>query len=56
MLARKAAVDAANGNFVLGGERFQEKIAHALGRRVVREKAGRPAKRVEVGRTKGYWF
>ena len=35
--------DATNGNFVLGGERFQEQIAQALGRRVVRGKAGRPA-------------
>ena len=39
--------DATNGNFVLGGERFQEQIAQALGRRVVRGKAGRPAKQNE---------
>ena len=37
--------DATNGNYVLGGERFQEQIAQALGRRVVRGKAGRPATR-----------
>jgi putative transposase len=36
--------DATNGNFVLGGERFQAQIAKVLGRRVVRAKAGRPAK------------
>lgn len=36
--------DATNGNFALGGERFQEQIAQTLGRRVVRGKAGRPAR------------
>ncbi len=40
--------DATNGNFVLGGERFQAQIAHALGRRVVRGRPGRPPKRLEV--------
>jgi putative transposase len=39
--------DATNGNFVLGDERFQEQIARALGRRVVRGKAGRPVKQEE---------
>lgn len=37
--------DATNGNFVLGGKRFQAQIAQALGRRVVRGKSGRPARR-----------
>jgi putative transposase len=40
--------DATNGNFVLGGERFQAQIAHALGRRVVRGMPGRPPQRLEV--------
>ena len=31
-----------NGNFVLGGKRFQEQIAAALGRRVMPGEAGRP--------------
>jgi putative transposase len=35
---------ATNGNFVLGDKRFQAQIAQALGRRVTRAKAGRPAK------------
>lgn len=34
--------NATNGNVVLGGRRFQAKIAKALGRRVVRGVAGRP--------------
>jgi putative transposase len=43
----KAHVDdhirtATNGNYVLGNQRFQEQIAHALGRRVTKGKAGRP--------------
>jgi len=33
---------ATNGNFVLGGKRFQAQIAQALGRRVTRGVAGRP--------------
>ncbi len=37
--------DATNGNFVLGGQRFREQIATALGRRVVRGKAERPPAR-----------
>jgi putative transposase len=40
--------DATNGNFVLGNERFQAQIAKALGRRVARGKAGRPAKDKQV--------
>jgi putative transposase len=35
---------ATNGGFVLGAARFAEDIAGALGRRVTRGKAGRPAK------------
>lgn len=35
---------ATNGNFVLGGERFQQEIEAALGRRVNRGVAGRPKK------------
>lgn len=34
--------DATNGNYVLGDRRFHEEIAHMLGRRVTRGKAGRP--------------
>ena len=34
--------EATNGNFVLGGKRFQSQIAKALGRRVTRGVAGRP--------------
>ena len=33
---------ATNGNYVLGNRRFQEQLAHALGRRVTKGKAGRP--------------
>lgn len=40
--------DATNGNFVLGRERFQAEIAEALGRRVVRAKAGRPVKKEDA--------
>ncbi len=36
---------ATNGNFVLGNVRFQEEIAHALGRRVTPGIAGRPLKK-----------
>ena len=35
---------ATNGNFALGGKRFQAQIARALGRRVTRGAAGRPRK------------
>ena len=40
--------EATNGNFVLGGQRFQEQIAKTVGRRVVRGKAGRPVKQEEL--------
>ena len=33
---------ATKGNYVLGTPRFQKQIAHALGRRVTKGKAGRP--------------
>lgn len=33
---------ATNGNYSLGNERFQEQIVQALGRRVIKAKAGRP--------------
>jgi putative transposase len=35
--------NATNGNFALGGERFQREIEVALGRRVSRGQAGRPS-------------
>ncbi len=38
---------ATNGNFVLGNDRFQNEIAHALGRRVKPGSAGRPRKQKE---------
>ncbi len=38
---------ATNGNFALGGSRFQAQIAAALGRRVTQGKSGRPRKRSE---------
>jgi len=38
---------ATNGNFALGTSRFAEQVAVALGRRVVRGKAGRPFKQDE---------
>ncbi|MBC7622779.1 MAG: hypothetical protein H7232_05285, partial [Aeromicrobium sp.] len=38
---------ATNGNFVLGGKKFQAQIAKALGRRVTRGVAGRPAEKVK---------
>lgn len=40
---------ATNGNYALGNERFQQEIAAALGRRVTRGKAGRPARRSDAG-------
>ena len=36
--------NATNGNYVLGSSRFQEQVAKALGRRVVRVRSGRPKK------------
>ncbi|MEA1934962.1 MAG: transposase, partial [Thermodesulfobacteriota bacterium] len=38
---------ATNGNFALGNQRFKEKIAAMLGRRVTPGKAGRPRKKTE---------
>lgn len=38
---------ATNGNFALGGERFAEQVAAALGRRVTPGKSGRPRKLVK---------
>lgn len=35
---------ATNGNYVLGGVKFQEEVARVLGRRVSRGKGGRPKK------------
>ncbi len=35
-----------NGNYVLGGSRFEKEIAATLKRRVARGKAGRPKKTV----------
>lgn len=37
--------EATNGNYALGSPRFQEQVSKALGRRVVRGRAGRPKKR-----------
>lgn len=45
----EAIRSATNGNFVLGNERFAAQIAHVLGRRVVRGKAGRPRKEAAHG-------
>ena len=39
---------ATNGNYVLGSSRFQEQVAWALGRRVVRGQSGRPKKKVNT--------
>jgi len=36
--------EATNGNYALGGSRFQDQVARALGRRVARGRSGRPAK------------
>jgi putative transposase len=41
----RAIRDATNGNFVLGGKRFQKDIALRLKRRVTPGKSGRPAKK-----------
>jgi len=40
--------DATNGNYVLGSPRFQEHVAKALGRRVVRGQSGRPKRQVDT--------
>ena len=39
---------ATNGNYALGNDRFAAQLASALGRRVTRGKAGRPARGPEV--------
>ncbi|MFN5993658.1 MAG: transposase [Betaproteobacteria bacterium] len=38
--------DATNGNFALGGKKFQAQIAKAVGRRVTRGVAGRPVEKI----------
>ena len=38
--------DAINGNFALGGKRFQQRIESALGRRAIRGVSGRPNKQM----------
>ena len=40
--------EATNGNYALGSSRFQEEVAKALGRRVVRGRSGRPKKQVDT--------
>ena len=40
--------EATNGNYVLGSSRFQEQVAWALGRRVVRGQSGRPKKKIDM--------
>jgi putative transposase len=40
--------EATNGNYALGSSRFQEQVARALGRRVVRGRSGRPKKEVDT--------
>jgi putative transposase len=44
---------ATNGNFALGGERFQREIEAMLGRRAARGQAGRPGRIVEVDAAQG---
>jgi len=39
---------ATNGNYALGSSRFQEQVARALGRRVVRGQSGRPKKEADT--------
>ena len=39
--------DATNGNFALGGKRFQQQIESVLGRRAIRGVSGRPSKQVQ---------
>ena len=39
--------DATNGNFALGGKRFQQQIESALGRRAIRGVSGRPSQQVQ---------
>ncbi len=40
--------DATNGNYALGSARFQEQVAMAVGRRVVRGRSGRPKKQAQA--------
>ena len=40
--------EATNGNYALGSSRFQEEVAKALGRRVVRGRSGRSKKQVDT--------
>jgi hypothetical protein len=44
----RAIRDATNGNFVLGGQRFQQDIADQLKRRVTPGKSGRPVRKVRI--------
>jgi hypothetical protein len=44
----RAIRDATNGNFVLGGKRFQQDIARRLQRRVTPGKSGRPTRKVRI--------
>jgi putative transposase len=39
---------ATNGNYALGSPRFEEQVARAVGRRVVRRRSGRPKKQAET--------
>jgi len=39
---------ATNGNYALGSPRFQDQVAKALGRRVVRGRSGRPKKEIDT--------
>ncbi len=40
--------EATNGNYVLGGSRFQDEVTRVLGRRVVRGRPGRPRKQINT--------
>ena len=40
--------DATNGNFALGGKRFQQQIESALGRRAIRGVSGRPSNQLQT--------
>lgn len=40
--------EATNGNYALGSPRFQDQVARALGRRVVRGRSGRPKKQADT--------
>jgi len=44
---------ATNGNYALGGERFQKEIAAMLGRRAGRGQSGRPSKDTSVNERQG---